>query len=83
MNSKRPEFEILSYADSELAPKDFNKTPSMAIHKALAMAGLDIKDVDFFEINEVRKFTMIFNIQIDIMYSEVCISEKSELSVFM
>ena len=57
MNSKRPEFEILSYADSELAPKDFNKTPSMAIHKALAMAGLDIKDVDFFEINEVPKFT--------------------------
>jgi acetyl-CoA C-acetyltransferase len=53
VNQIDPQFEILSYADAELTPMDFNKTPAKAILKALSRANLSIKDVNYFEINEV------------------------------
>ena len=43
---------IKSYADAAQEPKWFTTTPSKAIPKALAKAGLSIDDVDFFEFNE-------------------------------
>ena len=49
-----PKFEILGYADAQMAPIDFNKTPSKAIMKALKRAKLSLTDVDYFEINEVK-----------------------------
>lgn len=54
VNQIDPQFEILSFADAELAPMDFNKTPALAIEKALNRAGLKLSDVNYFEINEVR-----------------------------
>lgn len=56
VNQIDPQFEILSFADAELVPMDFNKTPAKAIEKALSRAGLKISDVNYFEINEVRFF---------------------------
>ena len=43
---------IKSYADAAQEPKWFTTTPSKAIPKALAKAGLSIDNVDFFEFNE-------------------------------
>ena len=48
----KPIAKILGYADAEQAPDDFTTTPSIAIPKALKKAGKDIKDVEYFEINE-------------------------------
>ena len=53
VNQIDPEFEILSFADAEMNPMDFNKTPSKAILKALERANLSLNDVNYFEINEV------------------------------
>lgn len=47
-----PLAQIIGFADAAQAPEWFTTTPSIAIPKALKMAGVDIKDVDFFEINE-------------------------------
>ena len=54
-NSLKAEFEILSYADSEVDPMNFNISPTSAINLALERAELSVSDVDFFEINEVFK----------------------------
>ena len=54
-----PEFEIISYADAEMAPIDFNKTPAKAMEKALKRANLSIKDIDYFEINEVKRIFVL------------------------
>lgn len=47
-----PVAKIVGYADAEQAPDDFTTTPSKAIPLALKKAGLELKDVDYFEINE-------------------------------
>lgn len=39
---------------------DFNKTPAKAIQKALTRANLGLKDVNYFEINEVNYFLNIY-----------------------
>lgn len=54
LNDLQPEFEILGFADAEMAPIEFNKTPTLAINKALANLNLSVNDVDYFEINEVK-----------------------------
>ncbi|MCX6186602.1 MAG: acetyl-CoA C-acyltransferase [Bacteroidetes bacterium] len=48
----KPIAKILAFADAAQAPEWFTTTPSLAIPKALKWAGIDIKDVDFFELNE-------------------------------
>ncbi|KAI8898180.1 Thiolase, N-terminal domain-containing protein [Globomyces pollinis-pini] len=48
----KPLARILSYADAATSPKNFAIAPSLAIPKALEKAGLEIKDIDLFEINE-------------------------------
>ena len=48
----KPLAKLTGYGDAEQAPDDFTTSPSIAIPKALAKAGKDIKDVDYFEINE-------------------------------
>ncbi|MEP7265362.1 MAG: acetyl-CoA C-acyltransferase, partial [Bacteroidota bacterium] len=48
----KPLAKILSYADAQQAPEWFTTTPSKALPKALAKAGLKISDIEFFEINE-------------------------------
>ncbi len=47
-----PIARILSFADAEQAPEWFTTTPSLAVPKAVAKAGLNMEDIDFWELNE-------------------------------
>src|SRR5581483_987105 len=44
--------KIVSYADAEQAPEWFTTTPSLAVPKAVAKAGLSMNDIDYWELNE-------------------------------
>lgn len=59
----KPLARILSYADAEQAPEWFTTTPSLAVPKAIKKAGLDIKDIDYFELNEAFSVVGIVNTQ--------------------
>ena len=48
----KPLAKLIGYGDAEQAPDDFTTSPSLAMPKAAAKAGLEIKDIDYFEINE-------------------------------
>ncbi len=52
---------IRSYADAEQAPEWFTTTPSLALPKAVAKAGLYMKDLDFVELNEAFSVVGIAN----------------------
>lgn len=54
---------IRSYADAEQAPEWFTTTPSMAVPKAVAKAGLQMSDIDFVELNEAFSVVGIVNTQ--------------------
>jgi len=47
-----PIAKILSYADAEQAPEWFTTTPSIAVPKAVAKAGLKMSDIEYWELNE-------------------------------
>lgn len=44
--------KIVSYADAEQAPELFTTTPSIAVPKAVAKAGLQMEDISYWELNE-------------------------------
>lgn len=48
----KPIAKILSYADAEQAPEWFTTTPSLAVPKAVAKAGLKMEDIQYWELNE-------------------------------
>jgi acetyl-CoA C-acetyltransferase len=48
----KPIAKILSYADAEQAPEWFTTTPSIAVPKAVAKAGLKMEDIAYWELNE-------------------------------
>lgn len=54
---------IKSYADAEQAPEWFTTTPSLAVPKAVAKAGLQMSDIDFVELNEAFSVVGIANMQ--------------------
>ena len=47
-----PIASIVSYADAEQSPEWFTTTPSIAVPKAVAKAGLKMTDIDYWELNE-------------------------------
>jgi acetyl-CoA C-acetyltransferase len=47
-----PLARIVSFADAALKPKLFTMANTKAVPKALNLAGMQLKDIDFFEINE-------------------------------
>jgi acetyl-CoA C-acetyltransferase len=57
----RPLARILSYADAEQAPEWFTTTPSLAVPKAVAKAGLHMKDIEYWELNEAFSVVGIEN----------------------
>ncbi len=59
----KPIAVIRSYADAEQAPEWFTTTPSIALPKAVAKAGLQMTDIDFIELNEAFSVVGIANIQ--------------------
>ncbi len=48
----KPLARILAYADAEQAPEWFTTTPSIALPKAVAKAGLRMEDIAYWELNE-------------------------------
>jgi acetyl-CoA C-acetyltransferase len=54
---------IRSYADAEQAPEWFTTTPSLAVPKAVAKAGLTMNEIDFVELNEAFAVVGIANTQ--------------------
>ncbi len=48
----KPIAKIVSYADAEQAPEWFTTTPSVAVPKAVAKAGLKMEDISYWELNE-------------------------------
>jgi len=48
----KPIAKILSYADAEQAPEWFTTTPSIALPKAVTKAGLQMSDIEYWELNE-------------------------------
>lgn len=57
----KPLARILGFADAEQAPIDFATSPSLAIPKALKHAGVESKDVDYWEINEAFSVVALAN----------------------
>lgn len=57
----KPIAQILGFADAAQAPEWFTTTPAIAIPKALKMAGVEQKDVDFYELNEAFAVVGIIN----------------------
>ena len=48
----KPIAKIIAYADAEQAPEWFTVTPSLAVPKAVAKAGLKMEDINYWELNE-------------------------------
>jgi len=57
----KPIAKILAYADAEQAPEWFTTTPSLAVPKAVAKAGLKMEQVEYFELNEAFSVVGIEN----------------------
>ncbi len=57
----QPVAKIVSYADAEQEPKWFTTTPSIAVPKAVAKAGMQMDQIDFFELNEAFSVVGIEN----------------------
>ncbi len=56
-----PLAKILSFADAEQAPEWFTTSPSLALPRAVAKAGLQMTDVDYWELNEAFSVVGIEN----------------------
>ncbi|HBR16338.1 MAG TPA: acetyl-CoA C-acetyltransferase [Deltaproteobacteria bacterium] len=55
----KPMAKIIAYASQGVEPEMFSIAPVGAINKALDKAGLKIKDIDLFEINEAFAVSML------------------------
>jgi len=60
----KPLATIKGYADAAQEPKWFTTAPAKALPKALQKAGIDLKDVDFFEFNEAFSVVGLANMKI-------------------
>ncbi len=60
----KPLAKIIGYADAEQAPEWFTTTPSIAIPKAVAKAGLKMEDINYFELNEAFSVVSLVNAQL-------------------
>jgi acetyl-CoA C-acetyltransferase len=60
----KPIARILGYADAERLPIEFPTAPALAIPKALKHAGIDAKQVDYWEINEAFSVVALANAKI-------------------
>ncbi len=59
----KPIAKVLSYADAEQAPEWFTTTPSLALPKAIAKAGLNPGLIEYIELNEAFSVVGIVNMQ--------------------
>lgn len=66
----KPLAAIKGFADAEQAPEWFTTTPSVAVPKAVAKAGLKMEDISYFELNEAFSVVGIANCEIMNLKSE-------------
>ena len=59
----KPIAKIISYADAAHEPEWFTTAPSKAVPKALKKAGLNISDIDYWELNQAFSVVGIVNAQ--------------------
>lgn len=59
----KPIAKIKGYADAEQAPEWFTTSPSLAVPKAVAKAGLKMEDISYFELNEAFSVVGVVNSQ--------------------
>ncbi|HEY0261737.1 MAG TPA: hypothetical protein VGB95_01835 [Chitinophagales bacterium] len=57
----KPIAKIIGYGDAEQTPDEFTTSPALAIPIALKKAGLDISQIDAFEINEAFSVVALVN----------------------
>ncbi len=57
----KPVAKVISFADASQNPEWFTTTPVKAMAKALEKAGLQVSDIDYFEINEAFSCVPIVN----------------------
>jgi acetyl-CoA C-acetyltransferase len=57
----KPLAKVLGYADAEQAPEWFTTTPAKAVPRAVEKAGLEMSDIQFFELNEAFAVVGIAN----------------------
>jgi acetyl-CoA C-acetyltransferase len=60
----KPIAKIKGYADAAQEPKWFTTAPAKALPKALSKAGIDISQIDFFELNEAFSVVGLANIKL-------------------
>jgi len=60
----KPLAKILSQADAAQAPEWFTTAPAKALPKALDKAGLNLGDIDYFELNEAFSVVGLANMRI-------------------
>lgn len=60
----KPLARVVSFADAEQEPEKFTTTPSLAVPKAVKKAGLDLKKIDYFELNEAFSVVGLANIKL-------------------
>jgi acetyl-CoA C-acetyltransferase len=58
-----PLARVAGYADAEQAPEWFTTTPSLALPKAAAKAGVELSDLGLIELNEAFSVVGIVNVQ--------------------
>jgi acetyl-CoA C-acetyltransferase len=58
-----PIAKIIGYADAEQAPEWFTTSPSLAVPKAVAKAGLKMEDIQYVELNEAFSVVGLVNAQ--------------------
>jgi len=59
----KPLARIVSYADAAQSPEWFTMAPSLAIPKALSKAGMNIGDIDYWELNQAFSVVGLANIK--------------------
>jgi acetyl-CoA C-acetyltransferase len=57
----KPIAKIRGFADAQQAPEWFTTAPAKALPKAIAAAGLEQKDIEYYEINEAFSAVAIGN----------------------
>ena len=70
-----PVARIVSFADASHAPSWFTTAPTKAAPKALAIAGLKVSDIDYYEVNEAFAVVpMAFEHDLSVDHSKVNIN---------
>ena len=68
----KPLAKIVSYADAAHDPEWFTTAPAKAIPKALKKAGLQLTDIDYFELNEAFSVVGLVNMEMMNIDPERC-----------